>query len=230
MAIGRKLRPSANPRFMVDTPFSPAEIPEGSEPSDPGVTAASSAEAPVGTAAVEPAAAPLETSPTAAVEPLPEPPAAELQPAVAASVTAAAAPEPDAVAPEPAAAPSPAVAGVLEVPALEPAAAGADGGEWDLLISKLQDWLSALDLAGQWDRIRGPLKGIAILIGVLIALRAYAAVVGTIGSLPLISGLLELVGAIAFSRFAWDNLLRSKERQKLLADWQQRWSDFSGRN
>lgn len=230
MAIGRKLRASANPRFMVDTPFSPAEFPEDSEPSDPGVIPASSVEAPVGTTAAEPATAPVETSPAAALEPLPEPAAPEHQPAVAASVTAAAAPQPAAAPPEPAAAPSAAVAGVLEVPALEPAAAGGDGGEWDLLISKLQDWFGELDLAGQWDRIRGPLKGVAILIGVLIALRTYSAVVGTIGSLPLISGLLELVGAISFSRFAWDNLLPSKERQKLLADWQQRWSNFSGRN
>lgn len=207
---------------MVDTPFSPGETPTGSGQSE--TTAAVAA----GAAAV-PAAVPAADSETVAETPVEASDTTLADPQPVSTDTTASATDTAAPAAAPAAA-APGVASVLEVPPLAAETPAGEGGEWDLLIGKLQAWLTEINLVGQWDRIRGPLKGVAILIAVLIALRAYSAVVGTIASIPLFSGLLELVGAIAFGRFAWDNLLRTQERQKLFAAWQQRWSDFSGRN
>jgi len=217
---------------MVETPFNPEETPEGSGQATAGEVAMSTAEAAVAEPAVaEPAAAEpaAQTAPITGIEEPETVEAAGLAPVPQLAEPVPAPPEP---APsEPAAAAAvPSIASVLEVPPLEPAGEAGGGGEWELLVSKLQTRFEQLDLAGQWDRIRGPLKGIAILVVVLIALRTYAAVVGTIDSIPLVSGLLELVGVVAFTRFAWDNLLRNGERQKLLSDWQRRWSDFSGKN
>jgi hypothetical protein len=240
---------------MVETPFNPEETPDESGQAAVGEVAGNTADAaseipaertpePADVTAAETAAEPApasgpvaagemerqdsgagagsepsseapNTNPITIAELIPEPIPTPPQPAPSAAATAGA---------------EPSIASVLEVPPLAPAGAEgeADGGEWELLIGKLQTWFH--DLSGQWDRIRGPLKGIAILVAVVIALRTYAALVGTIDSIPLISGLLELVGVIAFGRFTWDKLLRSGERQKLLSDWRQRWSDFSGRN
>jgi hypothetical protein len=215
---------------MVETPFNPEETPDGSGQAIAGEVAVSTAE-PVAEAAVAEAAVAEPAAQTAPITGIEEPETVEAAGLAPVPQLAEPVPAPPEPAPsEPAAAAAvPSIASVLEVPPLEPAGE-AGGGEWELLVDKLQTWFEQLDLAGQWDRIRGPLKGIAILVVVLIALRTYAAVVGTIDSIPLVSGLLELVGVVAFTRFAWDNLLRNGERQKLLSDWQRRWSDFSGKN
>ena len=81
----------------------------------------------------------------------------------------------------------------------------------------------------RWQRFRGPLKGLAILIGVVLLLRVYASLIGTLDSLPLVGGLLELVGLIAVSRFTVTRLVRKSDREQVFADWSRRWNDFRGR-
>ena len=64
----------------------------------------------------------------------------------------------------------------------------------------------------------------------LLALRLYARLVGAIGSIPLVSGLLELTGLLYFLWFSSTHLARASDRQQVFADWQRRWQAFSGRD
>ena len=133
------------------------------------------------------------------------------------------------VLPEPTVAGEPAIATTLEVPPLPDAEAG-EGGEFDLLIRKLRTWLDDADLPGQWQKLRGPLKGVALLVALILALRLYARVVGALDSIPLVSGLLELTGLIYLLWFSTTRLARTQERERVFADWKRRWQAFSGRD
>jgi hypothetical protein len=137
------------------------------------------------------------------------------------------APEP--VAPEPGIGGEPAIATTLEVPPLPGAAAG-EGGEFDLLIGKMRAWLEEADLAGQWQKLRGPLKGVALLVALILTLRLYARVVGALDAIPVISGLLELTGLLYALWFSATRLVRTQERDRVFADWKNRWQAFSGRD
>jgi len=141
-------------------------------------------------------------------------------------------PEPILAGPDPVAeAPEPGITATLEVPPLVGSAdpAGEGGGEFDLLLQKIRDWFASGELQAQWQRFRGPLKGLAILIGVVLLLRVYASLIGTLDSLPLVGGLLELVGLIAVTRFTATRLVRKSDREQVFADWSRRWNDFRGR-
>jgi hypothetical protein len=137
---------------------------------------------------------------------------------------AAAPPEPE---PEPA--PTPTIASTLEIPPA-PGATPAEGGEFDLLIEKLRAWFAEADIGGHWQKLRGPLKGFALLLVAVLALRLYARVVGTLDGIPLVSGLLELTGLIYLVWFSSTRLVRTSERERVLAEWKQRWQSFSGRS
>jgi hypothetical protein len=203
---------------MAETPFSP-DSPFSSEPP-------SSPEAQENGPAQQPWS-------MDAAEATPEPVAPAQEPLLAGPD-----PEPDApgsVAPEPftepVSAPEPGIAAIVEVPPLEgspdPAAEG--GGEFELLLQKIKDWLGSGELQAQWQRFRGPLKGLALLIGVVLLLRVYASLIGTLDSLPLVGGLLELVGLIAAVRFTFTKMVRKSDREQVFADWGRRWNDFRGR-
>ena len=79
--------------------------------------------------------------------------------------------------PRPEAEPEPGITATLEVPALEATAGGAGaegGGEFDLLLGEdPSDWFDSGELKAQWQRLQGPLKGLAILVGVVLLLRVY---------------------------------------------------------
>ncbi len=133
--------------------------------------------------------------------------------------------------PQPAAAPELAgIATTIAVPPLETAARAEGGGEWDLLVAKLNAWFNSGELAHQWQKIQGPLKGLAILVGVILALRLYATVVGTLDDIPLLSGLLELTGLIVLVRFSLTKMVKTSERQQVLATWNRRWQAFIGQD
>ena len=99
-----------------------------------------------------------------------------------------------------------------------------------MLVERFSTWWNSGELNRQWQRIRGPLKGVAILVVVLLALQVYATVVRTIDGIPLVSGLLELAGLIAVLQFSATRLLRSSDRQQVAAQLLRRWQDFRGRN
>ena len=77
---------------------------------------------------------------------------------------------------QPAPADEPQVASTVEVPAtpatpvlpvsVEAPSAG-EGGEWDLLVSKVQAWLASGQLQQQWQTARTPLSLLAGLIALL---------------------------------------------------------------
>jgi hypothetical protein len=176
-------------------------------------------EAPEPTSATEASAPdPAAAEPAPEPEPTlsPEPPVAAVEAVVETVAEAVAMPN------------EPAIASTLEIPPA-PGATAAEGGEFDLLIEKLRSWLDEADLAGHWQRLRGPLKGVALLLVAVLALRLYARVVGTLYAIPVVSGLLELTGLLYLIWFGSTRLVRTSERERVLADWKRRWQDFSGR-
>lgn len=176
---------------------------------------------PTGEPTIEPAA---ESSGLQVSAAAPEPPAPP---------TPEPSPEPSAVVFEPSselvAAGEPTFITSIEVPA-NPTTEGEGGGEWELLISKIRQWLESGELRSTLQSARTPLLALGAFMGLVLVLRVYGALLGAIDSLPLVSGLLELVGVIWLARFAATNLVRSSERQRLLGGLQRRWKAFFGNN
>jgi hypothetical protein len=207
---------------MAETPFSP-DSPESPPP---------------------PAEAPLETGETPAQvdaltqvlaealdeDDLPEPQHGSTPP------TAEAVARPEPTPPPPAPTPGaeePSIAASLEVPPLPAGSHPTDqegGGEWELLTAKVRQWFGEGEAQKLLQSIGGPLRAVAYLVGLLLVLRVYRSVVGTIDSIPLVNGLLELVGLIALVRFALLRLVRRSEREQVLGALQTRWDDFRGRD
>ena len=194
---------------------------------------AAAAEA-IETAPAEPAAPSLEPAspaPEAELEPEPEPepePESESEPVATAPI---APPEPiETSITEPDVTSEPTIASTIDVPASATAGADGDGGgEWALLQEKVGAWLSSGQLQQQWRAARQPLSLLAGLIALLLVLRIYGALLGVLDSLPLIPGLLELVGVIVVVRFSLTRLVRSDERSSLIQGLQQRWKAFRGK-
>ena len=220
---------------MAETPLPPdalgspepadsAGAPSGPAADGPEPTEVSGADgSPELTAAAEPAVAdpPAQEPPVEEAIARPDPGPIEV------SLTPA--PAPAAAPPTPEPAPTPTIATTLEIPPA-PGATPADGGEFDLLVEKLRTWFAEADIGGHWQKLRGPLKGFALLLVAVLALRLYARVVGTLDGIPLVSGLLELTGLIYLVWFSSTRLVRTSERERVLAEWKQRWQSFSGRS
>ncbi len=204
----------------------PDEIqPDGSGTSDPGPEATLE-ETPSAAAAAEPAMPSVSEATAGAAE---------------TAATEATSAEPAASNPEPVstpAAPEPAPQTSSDSPSLEastsvpPAgdatATGDGGGEWELLLAKLQDWLGSGQLQDLWLQARRPLNLVLAAVGLLLLLRVYTGLISAIDSLPLVPRLLELVGLIWAVRCGLPRLLQSSEREQLLQNLQQRWRSFSG--
>ena len=123
----------------------------------------------------------------------------------------------------------PGIATSIVVPPL-PAGEAGDGGEWDLLRSKVSTWFDGADLQGRWESLGGPLRAAGLLLAAVVLLRLYSALLETLGDLPLVPRLLQLVGLLSVARFALAKLVRSSERERILTSWNQRWNDFRGRD
>ncbi len=123
----------------------------------------------------------------------------------------------------------PGIATSIVVPPLPVGEAG-DGGEWDLLRSKVSTWFDGADLQGRWESLGGPLRAAGLLLAAVVLLRLYSALLETLGDLPLVPRLLQLVGLLSVARFALTKLVRSSERERILSGWSQRWNDFRGRD
>lgn len=173
--------------------------------------------APVETAPVQEAPVQEEAVVSAAAPTEPEPVAAGVVPA-----------EP-VITPSEAPLAMPTVASTIEVPASAPGGqTSGEGGEWELLVEKLRQWIGSGQLQEQWQASRTPLSLLAGLIALLLVLRLYGALLAVIDSLPLLPGLLELAGLIAVVQFSLTRLVRSEERRSLIQSLQQRWKSFRG--
>lgn len=212
--------PEPDPGLAAQEPPLTPSAP-GLEASEASQTSDAPAPEPVEPAAHDVAPIPETTTPRppiAAADPEPEPEAI------------AAAPIPAIEAPTAASPADPLLAEIIEIPPRSGSedAAASEGGEWELLLSQLRDWLQTLRLQEKIQELRRPLTLAAWLIGLVVVLRVYAAVIGTLDRLPLLPGLLELVGVIAVVRFAAANLVRSEQRQALLQQLGDRWKAFRG--
>jgi hypothetical protein len=115
------------------------------------------------------------------------------------------------------------------VPASGAEEAGGEGGEWELLLGKVKAWLGTGKLEALWAQARNPISLILAAAALLVVLRVYSALLAAIDSLPLIPGLLELVGVIWAVRFGVPKLVQRSQRQELFGSIQQRWQSFRGR-
>ena len=125
--------------------------------------------------------------------------------------------------------PPPGIAASLLVSPLPEAEAG-EGGEWDLLVNKIRAWFDGADVQQRWESLGGPLRAAGLLLGAVVALRLYSALLETLGDLPLVPRLLQLVGLITLVRFCLTRLVRSSERERIVGQWKERWNDFRGRD
>ena len=103
-----------------------------------------------------------------------------------------------------------------------------EGGEWELLTSKIKDWFDANDIGEQINQARQPLRLLAYAIGLLLVLKVYSGLLGAIGTIPLAPRLLELVGLCTVISFSATRLVRSNDRREVIDGLRQRWAAFSG--
>jgi hypothetical protein len=115
------------------------------------------------------------------------------------------------------------------VPASGAEEPGGEGGEWELLLGKVKAWLGEGKLEALWAQARNPVSLILAAAALLVVLRVYSALLAAIDSLPLIPGLLELVGVIWALRYGVPKLVQRSQRQELFDSIQQRWQSFRGR-
>jgi hypothetical protein len=161
-------------------------------------------------AAEAPVEHPLDT---VAAKPTPEPVSAPPEPSVATTLVVAPTPGPLATQPGPSA----------------DGDGNGEGGEWELLLQKLRQWLNQGELQSLWSQARKPVTLLAALVGLLLVLRVYNAVLGALDTLPLVPGLLELAGVVWSVRYGVPKLLRSSERERLLSGVSNRWKAFRGK-
>ncbi len=127
----------------------------------------------------------------------------------------------------------PAIASQVTIPALANAQDGHSnatdpGGEWELLSAKIGGWWQEQNLGEQWQRLRKPLLLAGGVVGLILVLRVYSALLAAIASVPLAPRLFELVGVSWLTWFSVTRLIRSDERRKVVAGLSNRWQAFRG--
>ena len=143
--------------------------------------------------------------------------------------TPAPTPEPEPTpTPTPAPTPDPVIASTVSIPAQE--STDQDGGEWELLVGKVKDWLEQNDLAELWTKAQLPLRVVGGLIVFSLVATVYSGVLSTINSIPLVPGLLELAGVIWLVNFALRNLIRNSDRDNFIKGARSTWTRVTGRS
>ena len=103
-----------------------------------------------------------------------------------------------------------------------------EGGEWQLLIAQLRAWWAGGELQAVVQQSRLPLSALVGLVIVLVVLQITSTLLASLGGVPMLPRLLELVGLIWLLRHGLPRVLRSDDRSRLLADLTQRWQAFRG--
>ncbi len=162
------------------------------------------------------------------VEAEPIPVAAESAP-VAETPVAETPVAPEAAAPTVTAPASPSIAERISVPAQASADSSEDdGGEWDLLSSRVKQFFEANNLQDQWQSLRQPLFLLGGLIVVILTMRIYGGILDAIATVPLAPRLFQLVGTFYAVWFAATRLIRAEERKKISANVNDLWTSLRG--
>ena len=127
--------------------------------------------------------------------------------------------------PVPTATPDPAIAETISIPA----DSTASGGEWELLVEKVQGLVNADQLKGLWNQWKLPVRLLGGVIVLILVLQVYGGIIRTIAAVPLAPGLLELVGLIWLANFSTRNLIRNSDRANVIANLRERWIKVVGR-
>ena len=192
------------------------------EPTDEPLQAAESADTTASQSAVPVPPTPPVTEPV--IEPEADSvtdPVMEAEPAPAAPLESAAVP------PTVETTPDPVITSTVTIPAQETSTD--EGGEWDLLVEKVNAWIDSKQLGSLWDQAQLPLRLIGGLILFVIVSTVYSGILGTINKVPLAPGLLELTGVIWLLNYARCNLVRSSDRKRVISSIGSTWNKFVGR-
>ena len=130
-------------------------------------------------------------------------------------------------------APDPVIASTVSIPAQESTdqdGGQLDGGEWELLVGKVKEWLEQNDLAELWTKAQLPLRVVGGLIVFSLLSTVYSGVLNTIDSIPLVPGLLELAGVMWLVNFALRNLIRNSDRDNFIKVVRSTWGLVTGRS
>jgi hypothetical protein len=104
-----------------------------------------------------------------------------------------------------------------EVNTTEATSAGDAGFDFEKrygdVVSKVNETLGKVDWSqlGKWGKAAG------ILLAVIIAQILIKGVLDTINLLPIVPGLLELLGLVVVGTWSWNNLTTSEKRSELMA-------------
>ena len=92
----------------------------------------------------------------------------------------------------------------------EPATPGADLMErFQAIVANANVALDKVD----WSQIGRCAKATGIILAVIVAQILIKGVIDTINLLPLVPGLLELLGLVVVGKWSWDNLATGEKRQ-----------------
>ena len=121
--------------------------------------------------------------------------------------------------------PDPAIDSIVSLPA----SMDDEGGEWDLLRDKVQEWLNANQLSDLWRQAKLPVQILAALILLTLVLQIYGGIIRTLDAVPLAPGLLELAGLITIANFSARRLVKTSEREKVFQQVLDLWKQVVGR-
>ena len=114
------------------------------------------------------------------------------------------------------------------MPAQAPSDGDDEGGEWDILSSRIKAFFEANNLLEHWQSLRQPLLLIGALIALLLTVRIYGGILDAIATVPLAPRLFQLVGTIYAAWFAATRLVLSAERKKISGNLKDVWSSIRG--
>jgi hypothetical protein len=103
--------------------------------------------------------------------------------------------------------------------------AGADFNQrFAEVIGKVNETLDKLD----WSQIGKVGKAAGILLAVIVAQILIKGVLDTINLLPIVPGLLELLGLVVVGQWSWKNLTTSEKRNAVVAKLQHLRQEYLG--
>ena len=95
----------------------------------------------------------------------------------------------------------------------EPATPGVDlMDRFQAIVSTANEALDKVD----WSQIGRFAKATGIILAVIVAQILIKGVLDTINLLPLVPGLLELLGLVVVGKWSWDNLATGEKRQVVI--------------